>query len=115
MDPPPAVMISFLQSATIGLILMAASGYSVAKIGLKMGATALNGAAVLVIALGLGAAVVGELTALRNANLGPIYIAIIGTESLIVMLYAWFIGEPLSTRQIGGAGMVVAGLILVNQ
>ena len=57
---------------------------------------------------------IGEMTALRSANLGPIYIAIIGIVSLIVMLYAWFIGEPLSPRQIGGAGMVVVGLMLVN-
>lgn len=93
---------------------MAALGYSIATIGIKMGATALNGAAFAVIALGLGAAVTSELIALRSANLGSIYIAIIGTESLIVMLYAWYIGESLSPRQIGGATMVVAGLMMVN-
>lgn len=98
----------------MGLIFMAALGYSLATIGMKMGATTLSGAAIVVIALGLGAAIFGEMTALRSANLGPIYIAIIGIESLIVMLYAWFIGEPLSPRQIGGAGMVVVGLMLVN-
>jgi hypothetical protein len=52
---------------------------------MKMGSTALTGFAVLVIVLGLAAAVWGEISVLRGADLGPIYIAILGIETLIVM------------------------------
>ncbi|WP_231575895.1 5-aminolevulinate synthase [Pseudorhodobacter ferrugineus] len=81
---------------------------------MKMGSSALTGLAVLGMAIGLAAAVFGEMPVLRGTNLGPVYIAIIGVESLIVMLYAWYIGEAMTLRQIGGAGLVVVGLMMVN-
>jgi drug/metabolite transporter (DMT)-like permease len=110
----PASTMSLLHPTNLGLILVAAIGYSIATIGMKMGSSALTGTAVLVMAIGLCAAILGEITALRHVNLGPIYIAIIGVESLIVLIYAWYIGEPMSLRQIGGASLVVMGLLMVN-
>lgn len=106
--------LSLLQPANIILILVAAIGYSAATIGMKMGSSALTGLAVLVMAIGLAAAIFGEMAVLRGTNLGPVYIAIIGVESLIVMIYAWYIGEAMTLRQISGAGLVVFGLMLVN-
>lgn len=110
----PTNAISLLHPANLILIVLAALGYSVATIGMKMGSTTLTGGAMLVIGLGLAVAIFGEISALRSVNLGPIYIAIIGVESLIVMLYAWYIGEAMSLRQLGGASLVVTGLLLVN-
>lgn len=110
----PAATMSLLQPANIALILVAAMGYSAATIGMKMGSSALTGIAILVMVIGLGAAIMGEMAVLRSANLGPIYIAIIGVESLIVMLYAWYIGEAMAPRQICGATLVLMGLVLVN-
>lgn len=111
----PSASLSLLQPVNIALILTAALGYSAATIGMKMGSSTLTGLAVLVMAIGLAAAVFSEITVLRGANLGPVYIAIIGLESLIVMIYAWYIGEAMTWRQISGAGLVVFGLILVNE
>lgn len=105
---------SLLQPANVILILVAALGYSTATIGMKMGSSALTGTAVFVMAIGLAAAVFGEMAVLRGTNLGPTYIAIIGVESLIVLLYAWFIGEAMSVRQVSGAGLVLVGLLMVN-
>lgn len=79
-----------------------------------MGATTLSGLAILVMTIALAAAVFGEIAVVRGADLGPIYIAIIGGGSLIVMTYAWYIGKEMSLCQIGGAGLVVLGLALVN-
>lgn len=110
----PASSASLLQPANIALILVAAIGYSTATIGMKMGSSALTGIAILIMLIGLGAAIFGEIAVLRGGNLGPIYIAIIGVESLIIMTYAWYIGEAMTLRQIGGAAMVVLGLMLVN-
>jgi small multidrug resistance pump len=110
----PTSSVTLLQPANIALILTAALGYSAATIGMKMGSSALTGLAILVMTLGFVAAIFGELTVLRSANLGPIYIAIIGVESLIVMLYAWYIGEAMSLRQISGASLVIFGLVLVS-
>ncbi|RUS60962.1 5-aminolevulinate synthase [Pseudorhodobacter sp. E13] len=110
----PAPTISLLQPGTIALILFAAVGYSVATIGMKMGATALSWGAIAVVLLGLAAAIFGEVTVLRHVNLGPIYIAILGVESLIVLFYAWYIGEGMSPRQLGGASLVLAGMLMVN-
>jgi len=105
---------SLFQPANIMLILIAAIGYSTATIGMKMGSSALTALAILVILIGFAGAVFGEIALLRVADLGPVYIAIIGIESLIVMLYAWYIGEAMSLRQISGATLVIFGLMLVN-
>lgn len=102
------------QPAHMGLILFAAIGYASATIGMKMGSVTMTGLAIAIMAFGLVGAVVCEIAILRSADLGRIYIAIIGIESLIVMLYAWYIGEALSLRQLGGASLVLGGLMLVG-
>lgn len=114
MSPLTQAALPLFHPSNLLLILIAALGYSAATIGMKMGSSALTGAAILVMAVGLGAAIWGEIAVLRGANLGPIYIAIIGVETLIVMTYAWYIGEALTLRQLGGGAMVLAGLMLVS-
>lgn len=105
---------SVLNVQAILLIGLAAFGYAVATIGLKMGATTLCLSALGLIALGFGAAILSEVEILRHVDLGIVYISIIGLETLIVLSYAWYIGEALSLRQLGGATMVLAGLVVVS-
>lgn len=105
---------ALFQPGTLVLVIVAALGYSVATIGMKMGATALTGAAVAVILAGFIAATLSEVVLLKSADLGIVYITIIGVETLVVLTYAWWIGEGLSLRQLGGAGMVIAGLAMVS-
>lgn len=110
---------SLLHPANIGLIVIAAIGYSAATIGMKMGSVAITGAtclvAISVIALGFAAAIYCEVSVMRNVHLGAVYIAIIGVETLLVLLYACYIGETPSLRQFGGAGLVLTGLIVVAE
>jgi small multidrug resistance pump len=103
-----------LQPGTLVLVVLAALGYSVATIGMKMGSHALTGTALAVLVVGFLAAAVAEIVLLKSADLGIVYITIIGVETLVVLTYAWSIGEGLSLRQLGGAGMVIAGLAMVS-
>lgn len=105
---------SILNFQAILLITVSALGYAIATIGLKMGSTTLSFTALGLIALGFGAAALSEIEILRHVDLGIVYISIIGLETLIVLSYAWYIGEALSLRQIGGATMVLAGLAVVS-
>ena len=102
-----------LQPGMRAVVIVAALGYSVATIGMKMGATAVTGAAVAVVVAGFIAATLSEVVLLKSADPGIVHIAIIGVESLVVLTYAWWIGEGLSLRPLGGAGMVTAGLAMV--
>ena len=108
------VFMALFQPGTLVLVILAALGYSVATVGMKMGATAFTGAAVAVIVAGFIAAALSEVILLSRADLGIVYITIIGGETLLVLSYAWWIGEGLSLRQLGGAGMVLAGLAMVS-
>jgi small multidrug resistance pump len=105
---------SFLQTGTFGLILIAALGYSIATVGMKIGSTGLTVTAVLLMAGGLFAAAAAEVVILKSADLGIVFITIIGIETLIVLTYAAMIGEGLDLRQLGGAGMVLAGIAVVS-
>lgn len=105
---------SVFQPAILALILLAALGYSGATIGMKMGSSAVTVLAIVVMAAGFVLAAVSEVIILRSADLGIVYISIIGVETLIVLTYAWSIGEGLNLRQLGGAGLVLAGLAVVS-
>jgi len=104
---------ALFQPGTMLLVIIAALGYAGATIGMKMGSASVTAMAIAVIIAGFVAAAVAEVVILRSADLGLVYIAIIGVETLVVLSYAWWIGEGLSLRQIGGAGMVLAGLAVV--
>ncbi|WP_228408708.1 hypothetical protein [Profundibacter amoris] len=51
---------------------------------------------------------------MREINLGVLYLVIIAVETLIVLTYAFSIGEGLTSRQIVGAGFVLVGLAVVS-
>ncbi len=105
---------SLFQTGTLGLILVASLGYTAATVGMKMGSTSLTFAAVLLMAGGLFAAAAAEVIILKSADLGIVFITIIGIETLLVLTYAAMIGEGLDLRQLTGAGMVLAGIAVVS-
>ncbi|MCC5968509.1 MAG: 5-aminolevulinate synthase [Pararhodobacter sp.] len=98
----------------IALIVVSAIGYSVATIGMKFATTGLSAIALALILSGFMAATVAEIILLRNADLGVVYITIIGVETLLVLSFAAFIGEGLNLRGMLGAGFVLGGIALVS-
>lgn len=104
---------TLFQPGTLLLVVVAALGYAIATIGMKLGSVTLSAMAIGIVMLGFLMAAWAEIIILRKADLGLVYITIIGVETLVVLAYASWIGEGLSLRQIGGAGMVLAGLAVV--
>jgi hypothetical protein len=103
-----------LQSRQLALILVSAVGYALATLGMKLASVSLTSMAILVICIGFLAAALAEISLLRHANLGVIYITIVAVETLLVLGIATLIGEGLDLRRIVGATLVVAGLALVS-
>ncbi|HHI69844.1 MAG TPA: 5-aminolevulinate synthase [Rhodobacteraceae bacterium] len=98
-----------------GILILAASlGYSGATIGMKMASGAWSATAVLFLLSGFLAATFAEIILMRGINLGALYLIIIAVETLIVLAYAFSIGEGLTTQQIVGAGFVLVGLAIVS-
>ena len=67
-----------LQSRQLALILVSAVGYAFATLGMKLASTSLTIMAVLVICIGFLAAALAEISLLRHADLGVIYITVVG-------------------------------------
>ncbi|MCR8546316.1 5-aminolevulinate synthase [Salipiger sp. P9] len=95
------------------LILGTAIGYALATVGMKLVSQGHTNPGILLAGLGFLAAFVAKILLMRRADLSVVYIAIIAAETLLVMLYASWIGEGLSLRQTLGALMVLAGLAVV--
>ena len=95
------------------LAVTAAAGYAIATIGMKLASGQWSALAVGFIALGLLAAVQAELILMRGVNLGVLYLSIIALETLLVLAYAFSIGEGLSFREAVGGGLVIAGLMVI--
>lgn len=105
---------ALMNWGTVSLLLIAAFGYSIATMGMKIGSTGLTFLAIALMAIGFLAAAASEIVILRTADLGIVYITIIGIETLIVLSYAAMIGEGLDLRQMTGAGLVMAGIAIVS-
>jgi drug/metabolite transporter (DMT)-like permease len=103
-----------VQTRYLLLVVVSAMGYAVATIGMKLASTGVTALAIGVILLGFMAATVAEVTLLRKADLGVIYITIVGVETLMVMAFATLIGEGPNLRTLGGAGLVIAGIALIS-
>lgn len=106
-------MLSVMSDKTF-LALAAALGYGVSTILMKHFS---YGYALLPLALlvaVLTGTVVSEVLLLRQVELGLAYIAIIATESLLVLTYAFVIGEGLSRQEMAGAAFVLVGVALVS-
>lgn len=95
------------------LLVTAAGGYALATIGMKLASGSVTAFALVLVMLGMAAAAVAEIILLRNAELPVIYLAVIVTETLLVMVYAATIGETLSLSQLSGGLLVITGFSLV--
>jgi drug/metabolite transporter (DMT)-like permease len=117
MNPLPddlAGTMSGMQPRWLLLVVLSALGYAVATIGMKLASTQLTTLAVAIIVAGFVAASLAEIALLKKADLGIIYITIIGAETLMVLAFAALIGEGPDLRTLAGAGLVLAGIALVS-
>ena len=97
------------------LILLAAAGYAFAAIAMKL--IAHSGTTQPVVAL-LAAffviIVLAEVQLLRHMDLSNVYIAILAAETLMILAYALWVGETLTTRELAGGGLVLIGIALAS-
>lgn len=105
---------SLPQTLIYGLMMLTAAGYAVATIGMKLSSVTHSWSAVTIIALGLAGAAFAEIILLRQASLPMVYLGIIVVETLIIMTYAAWTHEGISSAQIGGAALVLAGFAMVS-
>ncbi len=105
--------ISILATAPL-LILVAAIGYAVATVGIKLVSEDVVFAGIILLALGFVGAIVAEVALLRKTDLSVVYITIVATETLLVLVYAAMIGEGFDLKQFAGAAMVMVGLVVVT-
>ncbi|MGY3439163.1 MULTISPECIES: 5-aminolevulinate synthase [unclassified Marinovum] len=104
-----------LFDARLGVLaLLAAAGYGVATIGMKVASDGWTGVALGLILVGFFAATQAEIILMRSMSLSVLYFAVIALETLIVLTYAFSIGEGLSARESLGGGMILTGLIIVS-
>jgi small multidrug resistance pump len=103
-----------IQPRYLLLVVVSALGYAIATIGMKLASTSITVVALAVIVAGFVAAALAEIVLLRKADLGVIYITIIGVETLMVLAFAALIGEGPDLRTLGGAGLVLAGIALIS-
>lgn len=102
-----------LDARLMILALMAAVGYGLATIGMKLASGHWTMLAGFLILLGFFAAMQAEIVLMRNMELGVLYLVIIAAETLIVLGYAFAIGEGLNLRESLGGVMIFAGLVFV--
>lgn len=107
----PALMTSF---STLTLMMLTAVGYALATVGMKQATYSAGPVAIILISSGLMAAVLAEVTLLRNGNLSLIYLGIIVAESALVLGYAMWIDQGLTLRQMGGAALVLSGIFVLS-
>jgi drug/metabolite transporter (DMT)-like permease len=96
------------------LTIVAAFGYGIATILMKTLSDRMDLILPVILAFVLIATVLAEIALLRKVDLGLAYIAIIATESLLVLGYAFWAGEGLSSRELLGAGFVIMGATMVG-
>lgn len=103
-----------LVGSAPGLVVITALGYTFGTIGMKLLSDSLSSTGVALLTLGFGAAIIAEVALLRRTDVSVAYITIIGSETLLVLLYASMIGEGFGLRQAAGAAFVVVGLLAVT-
>lgn len=96
------------------LTIIAALGYGIATIFMKLLSDHVDILIPVVLGIVLLITVVAEVALLRRVDLGLAYVAVIATESMLVLGYAMMIGEGLSGREWLGAGFIIAGATLVS-
>lgn len=102
------------MTTTVFLMALTAGGYAIATLGMKIASDQMNALALALMAMGLAAAALAEITLLRQANLAVIYMGIIAVETLLVLTVAAIIGDRLTPLQLSGAALVLVGMALVS-
>ncbi|TVP73026.1 MAG: hypothetical protein EA339_04320 [Rhodobacteraceae bacterium] len=98
----------------IGVIVIAALGYTVATIGMKFAALGSYPVAAALIVAGFVLATITEVFLLRRGDLSVVYVTIIGIETLMILAAAAYLGEIVDLRRMLGAGCVVVGIALCS-
>ncbi|MEZ5715276.1 MAG: 5-aminolevulinate synthase [Paracoccaceae bacterium] len=100
---------------TSGFVLLAALGYAMATIGMKLASGNWTYLALALLLLGFYAASHAEIVLMRDIDLGLLYLVVIAVETIVVLGYAWAIGEGLGPREAMGGLLVLAGLVVISQ
>jgi drug/metabolite transporter (DMT)-like permease len=95
------------------MALVAAGGYALATILMKLMAEATSPLLIAGVAAILAVTVTAEVLLLRQVDLGLAYIAVIATETILVLGFAFVIGEPLTAREMAGGALVITGAAMV--
>ncbi|MDA7428392.1 5-aminolevulinate synthase [Primorskyibacter aestuariivivens] len=104
-----------LLDARLGILaLLAATGYGVATIGMKLASDGWSAGAMGLIMIGFVAATQAEIILMRSMTLSVLYFMIIALETLIVLSFAFSIGEGLTARESVGGVLILAGLLIVS-
>lgn len=109
----PMLVVEFFSNKAV-LAIAAGVGYAIATLLMKIASEDLTTAVIGAIALVLAAVVIAEILLLRQVDLGLAYIAIMATETLLVLLATYFVGQPLSGRELAGGALVLAGVAIVS-
>lgn len=96
------------------VIMLAALGYTVATVGLKLAADRSYTLAAVLIMAGFALVVVTEVFLLRRASMTLVYITIIGAETLMILVAGAMMGEIIDFRRVMGACCVVVGIALAS-
>ncbi len=108
------------QFKTYAFVLVAALGYALATVGMKLAAGSGTNSgnwtllALALLLMGFWAATQSEVTLMREVHLGALYLLIIAVETLVVLTYAWVIGEGLAGRDLLGGGLILAGVLMIG-
>ena len=93
---------------------MAALGYTIATVGMKLAADRSYSLAAVLIIAGFVLVVVTEVFLLRRASMTVVYITIIGAETLMILVAGAMMGEIIDFRRVMGACCVVVGIALAS-
>lgn len=114
-DPvKPNLIMELFDLKVMALAVTAAVGYGVATIGMKVASGHWTLLAITLIIIGFVAATQAEVVLMRDIHLGELYLIIIAVETLIVLSYAYSIGEGLSTRDAAGGVLILLGLGVIS-
>jgi len=97
-----------------GFVIFAALGCAVATIGMKLASGNWTLLAPALLVFGFFMATQSEMHLMRDIDLGVLYLLIIAVETLVVLAYAWAIGEGLSQRDAVGGVIVLTGLAVIS-
>lgn len=103
-----------LISNKTALAIAAGVGYATATLLMKTASDHTTALVVGLICLVLAGVVTAEILLLRQVDLGAAYIAIMATETLLVLAATYFVGQPLSAKELTGGALVIIGVTMVG-